>query len=117
MKACRKSDGKIIEVEAAVYSMNNREPYHKCLSDGHHYPASELDFHVDATETVMQGWVARNPDGDLNFYVDKPKRNVVMYQWDGKDVDMCLVDEMFPDLTWDDDPLPVELTIKRKNNG
>lgn len=53
MKALRKSDGEIIEVEGAVYNLKNGEPYHKCLSDGHHYPASDLDFNVDAVDTVI----------------------------------------------------------------
>ena len=69
MKARRKSDGKIIEVEAAVYNMKNGEPYHKCISDGHHYPTSDLDFNLDGEETVISGWICRDKkDNALNLH-------------------------------------------------
>lgn len=64
MKARRKSDGEIIKVEEAVYNMKNGEPYHKCLSDGHHYHVSELDFNLDAEDTVISGWVGNGEVGN-----------------------------------------------------
>lgn len=114
MKARRKSDGKIIEVEEAVYNMKTGEPCHKCLSDGHHYPASDLDFNVDAEETVIQGWVARDYDGDVFLYQNEPDRNEIA--WNGYMMHSLPIDS-FPDLTWESEPEPVEIIIKRKKNG
>lgn len=118
MKARRKSDGKIIEVEPAVYNLKNGEPYHKCLSDGHHYPASELDFNLDA-DTVIQGWVARNGSGPndlgLRVYSVKPDRMKNRDEWNGHGEKSTLIDcRLFPDLTWDDAPIEVEIILKRK---
>lgn len=122
MKARRKSDGKIIEVEEAVYNMKTEEPCHKCLSDGHHYPVSELDFNVDSEDTVIQGWVARSKDcpNDLGLrvYTVKPDRRENRNGWNGHGEMSYLIDcRLFPDLTWESDPEPVEITIKRKKNG
>lgn len=119
MKARRKSDGEIIEVEAAVYNMKSGEPYHKCISDGHHYPTSDLDFNLDA-DIVISGWVARASDGHLALFKRKPDREIYMRSnnglWFGGSMTE-LDSSLFPDLTWDDDPIEVELIIKRKNNG
>ncbi len=62
LKARRKSDGEIIEVREwrgasdVIYSSPDMNQF---------YQASELDFNVDAEETVIQGWVARDYDGDV----------------------------------------------------
>lgn len=122
MKARRKSDGEIIEVEAAVYSMKSKEPYHKCLSDRHYYPASELDFNVDSEDTVIQGWVARDGSGPndlgLRVYSVKPKRMKNRCEWNGHGEMSYLIDcRLFTDLTWESEPIEVELIIKRKKNG
>lgn len=121
MKARRKSDGEIIEVEAAVYNLKNGKPYHKCLSDGHHYPASDLDFKLDA-DTVIQGWVGRDQDGNLPLFVgSKPYKPEGMDYWSvphGRSLEyLNLNPALFPDLTWESEPLEVELLIKRKKNG
>lgn len=113
MKARRKSDGEIIEVEVAVYNMKNGEPYYKCLSDGHHYPTSELDFNVEA-DTVIQGWVARDANYQrLTIYEEKPERLSDMWYALNSDI-VALSPTLFPDLTWDSDPIEVEIIIKRK---
>lgn len=65
-------------------------------------------------ETVISGWVARDFDGDVFLYQNEPDRNEIA--WNGYMMHSLPVDS-FPDLTWDDDPIEVELTIKRKNNG
>lgn len=116
MKARRKSDGKIIEVEAAVYNLKNGKPYHKCLSDGHYYPTSELDLNLDSEDTVIQGWVARDSNGDLWTYTHKPIRSDKSY-WLGEVADFALSNDMLPNLTWSDDPQECEIIIKRKKNG
>lgn len=72
------------------------------------------------TDTVIQGWVARDDDGDLFFYNDKPRREKAVWDepqyWIGK-TQIDLDPNLSPDLTWDSDPEQVEIIIKRKKNG
>lgn len=73
----------------------------------------------DAEETVIQGWIARD-DGErwhereLHLFTrNKPERRKLMGDWIGRP-SMTLDSNLFPDLTWDSDPIEVELIIKRK---
>lgn len=114
IKARRKSDGEIIEVEAAVYNMRDGEPYHKCLSDGHHYPVTDLDFNSDAEDAVIQGWVARDADVQwVYLYSSMPTRGINMWNGHGSLL-MPLDPNRFPDLTWESEPQECEIIIKRK---
>lgn len=65
-------------------------------------------------ETVISGWVARDWNCHLNLFTHKPMRDSVIRWWDGEYADINLPSSLFPDLTWDDDPIEVELIIKRK---
>lgn len=109
MKARRKSDGEIIEVREwrgasdVIYSSPDMN---------HFYQASDLDFNVDSEDTVIQGWAARDEDGNLFMYSTKPERFEAA--WIGEFANFSLRNYLFPDLTWDDDPQEVEITIKRK---
>lgn len=69
---------------------------------------------VEDVDTVIQGWVARDYDGDVFLYQNEPDRNEIA--WNGYMMHSLPIDS-FPDLTWDSDPIEVELIIKRKNNG
>lgn len=71
---------------------------------------------VDA-DTVIQGWVGRDMSGSLYVYCHEPERNLMKCLWEGDIMSISLSDDMFPDLTWDSDPEPVEIIIKRKKNG
>lgn len=108
LKARRKSDGEIIEVREwrgasdVIYSSPDMNQF---------YQASELDFNVDAEETVIQGWVARDYDGDVFLYQNEPDRNEIA--WNGYMMHSLPIDS-FPDLTWESEPEPVEIIIKRK---
>lgn len=108
MKARRKSDGEIIEVKEwrgasdVIYSSPDMN---------HFYQASDLDFDLDA-DTVIQGWVARDKDENLFMYSTKPERIGTM--WYGEYTNLDLRNKMLPDLTWESDPEPVEIIIKRK---
>lgn len=116
MKAKRKSDGKQIEVRGwrgasdVVYSTLDMNEF---------YQESELDFNVDMEGTVISGWVARASDGHLALFKRKPDREVYMRSnnglWFGRS--MTELDaNSFPDLTWESDPIEVEIIIKRKKN-
>lgn len=66
-------------------------------------------------DTVIQGWVARDKDGALQLWESKPQRNNITWdEWGMAKGLMLLPDELFPDLTWESDPEPVEIIIKRK---
>lgn len=122
MKARRKSDGKIIEVE--TYMLNSKrgkdgswESSYKDINSGLVYEASELLFNLDYY-TVIQGWVARDESGDLYVYRVKPIRNIYTKRWEGEYSYIDIYNNLlFPDLTWDSEPEPVEIIIKRKKNG
>lgn len=73
----------------------------------------------DAEDTVIQGWVARD-DGErwhereLHLFTrNKPERRKLMGDWLSRP-SLTLDSNLFPDLTWKDDPIAVEIIIKRK---
>lgn len=120
MKARRKSDGEIIGVKEwrgasdVIYSSPDMNQF---------YQASELDFNVDAEDTVIQGWVCRDKkDNALNLHAEEPYRTQSGYQkgdepdwWESDCASFLPLDNnLFPDLTWESEPLEVELIIKRK---
>lgn len=123
MKARRKSDGEIIEVREwrgasdVIYSSPDMN---------HFYQASELDFNVDAEDTVIQGWVCRDKkDNALNLHAEKPYRAQSGYDvsdepdwWESDCASFLPIDKnLFPNLTWESEPEEVKLIIKRKKNG
>lgn len=65
----------------------------------------------DSEDTVIQGWVARDYDGDVFLYQNEPDRNEIA--WNGYMMHSLPIDS-FPDLTWESEPEPVEIIIKRK---
>lgn len=74
---------------------------------------------LNAEDTVIQGWVARASDGNLALFKRKPDREIYRRSnnglWFGGSMSE-LDANLYPDLTWDDDPQPVEIIIKRKKN-
>lgn len=73
-------------------------------------------------DTVIQGWVARDEDGRLCLYQNKPKREAYDFLRRGYWTDRTnqYVDfpsNLFPDLTWEDEPQEVEIIIKRKKKN
>lgn len=94
---------------------------HKGYYHGMKDALSEQEKDADA---VIRGWVARDQDGYISLFKDKPTRDTC----DKDDIPYGFWDEAnsnhlelpitsFPDLTWDDDPEPVEIILKRKKNG
>lgn len=53
-------------------------------------------------------WVARDCGG-LFAYSNKPIRDTVWKEWDSDKVSLRIDDSFFPDLTWEDEPIEVEL--------
>lgn len=69
---------------------------------------------LNAEETVISGWVARDKSGYLVLHYKKPHRTLGNAKWYSAQSQKSLPRDSFPDLTWDDDPEPVEIIIKRK---
>lgn len=67
-------------------------------------------------------WVARDKDEDLWLYTDKPKRSQTNCWWEADtqtnplDADevMLINRELFPDLSWEDEPIEVDLVRKEE---
>ena len=122
MKARRKSDGAIIEVREwrgasdVIYSSPDMNYF---------YQVSELDFNVDAEDTVIQGWVAIDEAyGQCFLHTEKPIQKAQPIAdtgdydtvWDSNGKTYLLDVGLFPDMDSDSDPIEVELIIKRKKN-
>ena len=121
MLAKRKSDGKVIEGTERS-SWNGEKIY---TADGTFYRKVELDFDVEEAEqtesAVVSGWVARDEDGFISLFNDKPTRdycdkNDIPYGfWDeanGHHLELPITS--FPSLAWESEPLEVTITIKPK---
>lgn len=72
-------------------------------------------------DAVIQGWVCRDKEWDKDLFAsdlylsaEKPTRDEYCGVWCNMCAYMPLNTELFPDLTWDSDPEPVEIIIKRK---
>lgn len=86
-----------------------------------------IDFALGKQEkdadTVIQGWVCRDKkDSALNLHAEEPYRAYSHYQtddepdwWESDCASFLPLDKnLFPDLSWSDEPQEVELIIKRK---
>lgn len=84
------------------------------LTNGHMKPTPKDD------DTVISGWVCRDKvcnkpfTSDLFFVLEKPTRVVEWGKWCDCGDYIELDSNLFPDLTWESDPEPVEIIIKRK---
>lgn len=68
-------------------------------------------------DTVIQGWVARDKKGTICLYNECPERFYAPINEWGTDYPLQyyrIPDELFPDLTWEDDPIESEIILKRK---
>lgn len=93
----------------------------QAYEDGANFALGKQEKDAD---TVIQGWVARDQDGYISLFKDKPTRDTC----DKDDIPYGFWDEAnsnhlelpitsFPDLTWESDPEPVEIIIKRKKRN
>lgn len=70
---------------------------------------------------TLTRWVAKDKDGgDVNMHCTKPFRykcENIEYWIDGNaayKLAPSFVNKLFPDLTWEDEPVEIEITVKRK---
>ena len=73
---------------------------------------------MDSKVQKMRGWVAKDECG-LWFYRNKPYRvtGVLVSHWtdvNGPNSEIGLSEELFPELTWESEPVEVELTLDIK---
>lgn len=62
-------------------------------------------------EVKLTGWVARDENGEIYAYEDYPEKDSEI--WIGSN-SMLLDRKSFPDLKWEDEPMEVEITIRKK---
>lgn len=91
--------------------------------EGNFYEDTDLDFNLDPPnpQATISGWVVRTKRGELVFSDKHPvgKSNVIWHYREGTDVRLLselelFGNDIFPSLTWLDDPIEVEITIKPK---
>lgn len=68
--------------------------------------------HVFTQPIILKGWVARDKVGNLYLYMRKPIRGKIEW-YSGFPVNN-LPNNSMPNLTWDDEPLEVEININPK---
>ena len=73
----------------------------------------ELGLSAKENAPKIKGWVARDKDGTLVLYGQKPDREIVNWDDCGTDEHICINRNMFPYLKWEDEPIEVELLVKR----
>lgn len=67
----------------------------------------------------IKGWVARDEDGTLCCFSKKPERmsnTIAGHFWFNEDA-FELRKDVFPKLTWEDEPIEVELTINNMDSS
>lgn len=132
MKARRKSDGKIIEVEESC-AYDGELGYWDSKNNDFYYPndldflPSDLDFlpetRKEAKENanafasepaVIEGWVARDSDGDFYFYDHKPVRDEEDMDFVEQNGDAWFLHKglNLPSVTWQSEPKRVRITIE-----
>lgn len=69
----------------------------------------------------IEGWVARDENGALYLFHDKPTRADVLTNergyWVGKNIFCRLEDEYFPQITWESEPQKVVVNIDMLEGG
>lgn len=61
-------------------------------------------------------WIAKDKDGSLWLFENKPVRK--KYDWNDSNSDFMEISDttglLLPELKWEDEPIEVELTIKKR---
>lgn len=116
---------------AYALGKQEKEPKSVCLSDVKAKIDAWMDSHteeevyeclkkysaVEDVDTVIQGWIARDENGDLVCCTgSKPykEENIPFWKVNFRNFIECIPNNLFPDLAWDSDPIEVEIILKRK---
>lgn len=86
--------------------------------EGNFYKDTDLDFNLDHPhpEATISGWVARDKSGYLVLHYKKPHRTLGGDKWYSALSQKPLPKDHFPSLTWESEPIEVEITIKPKKS-
>ena len=109
MKAIRKSDGKIIEVEEWIGSS---DVIYSTPDMNEFYQSSDLDFNLPSEQesAVIEGWVARDSNGEIFLHGDMPYKDRTY--WQNASLTAMKIDAaLFPSVTWKSEPLKVKIQI------
>lgn len=117
MKARVIETGEIVEVERINHRIYGRIDGGTAL-----YRKDMLDFNPDLyppqPEATISGWICRDKDGELTIFGEYPERDGDSSWWLGNVADrsgfLIIDSDLFPSLTWQDDPLEIEIIIKPK---
>lgn len=117
MKAKVKATGEIIEV-TPTYSMKDRSDTTIYYTDGKlgEWTANDLDFLPEKETVVREGFVARDEDGFISVYQNKPTRDEYdchgFWHDDNSGSHIDLPTDSFPSVTWQNEPKRVRITIE-----
>ena len=122
MKARVKATGEIVDVYERYDDLAMETVFEELAGS---YRPDELDFSVDeekeAEGAVISGWVARDNGGFISLFSYCPDRVIHddLGFWGHNDGshEIDMPQDSFPSLTWDDDPIEVEITIKPKKKS
>lgn len=62
---------------------------------------------------TIKGWVARDKDGSIELFLEKPYRGETVWYPQPATEHNYLSNDSFQDLRWEDEPIEVELILKR----
>lgn len=75
---------------------------------------------MQSDTTTIRGWVARDKDMPqevaLNLHTYKPVWILRYGYWGRAGGHITLDHHLFPEITWESEPVEVEITIKKLNN-
>ena len=63
----------------------------------------------------MEGYVARNQNGFLGLYPSLPTKNTLFGIWNCGQVSTVLDTKMFPEITWESEPVKVTMFLQKCN--
>ncbi len=109
MLAKVKATGEIIEVYEHYNDYNGETSFIELHGE---YQAEELDCNIPAPEkAVIEGWVARDRNGDLSLYRTYPERQEKLGYWRDGDGESELPKGSFPSITWESEPCKARIEI------
>lgn len=85
-----------------------------CYEKGYAYSINNILSHFDFVQRVSNtiGWLARDEDGSLYFFRDKPTSCDGV--WLANNSAIRISQDQFPQVTYIDSPVPCEMTLRLK---
>ena len=64
----------------------------------------------------IHGWIAKDDslyNPSLCVHLEKPVKDLAFHYWDSKGKCVCIDKKLFPEITWESEPVEVELLIRK----